>query len=147
MPVQAPWVGGIPRSSFEVLAPPPALSPASVPHLLWSSDTDVWRKVSARRSAREIPEDVMDEAPFDVARGDWGSVPTSKSPCRSDLLDTVNVEALFRRRGCLMKNVPKFLVGTFRLVLRLALQEIQADLGIVRGVLFLQGNQERHGVR
>ena len=45
-------------------------------------------------------------------------------------LDTVNVEALFRRRGCLMKNVPKFLGGPFRSVLRLALQEIQAtDMG------------------
>ena len=42
-------------------------------------------------------------------------------------MDTVNVE---RRRGCLMKNVPKFLVGPFRSVLRLVLQEIQAtDLG------------------
>ena len=97
----------------------------------------------------EIPEDVMDETPSEdevdgassVSGVDLSDVaeeetlemdrfPTAGVRVGLASLDTVNVEALFRRRGCLMKNVPKFLVGPFRSVLRLALQEIQAtDLG------------------
>ena len=90
----------------------------------------------------EIPEDVMDDAPsedevdgpssasgvdpFEVAEQETLDMDLFPFEVRVGLisLDTVNFEALCRRRGCQMKNVPKFLVGPFRSVLRLALQEI-----------------------
>ena len=92
----------------------------------------------------EIPENVMDEAPSEdevdgassVSGVDLSDVaeealemdrfPPAGVRVGLASLDIVNVEALFRRGCCLMQNVPKFLVGPFRSVLQLVLQEIQA---------------------
>ena len=74
----------------------------------------------------EIPEDVemhhlrmrwtctSGVDPFDVAKEEtleMDRFPLAGVRVGLTSLDTVKVEALFWRRGCLMKNVPKFLVG------------------------------------
>ena len=128
-----PWVGGTSSSPFEVVATPPALPPPTPLREEDSAeegDTDTLGEVEDEVHvatpvlAGEIPEDVRDEAPSEdevdgaslVSGVDLSDVaeeeilemefPPGGVHVSLSSLDTVNVEALFRRRGCLMKSVP-----------------------------------------
>ena len=68
-------------------------------------------------------EEVVVETPVEVLpEGPEPSMAARRAGFVS--LDAVNVEEMFRRRGCVMKIVPYFLRGPFRTVLRIALRQI-----------------------
>ena len=81
------------------------------------SDMEAWWGASQASGDDEFVESTDDEPEIVEAR------PTS-AEVRGALrfLDEVNLQHEFAHRGCVMKNIPKFLRGPFRSALRLALR-------------------------
>ena len=82
------------------------------------SDMEAWWGASKASGDDEFVESTDDEPEIVEAR------PTSAEVRGAfRFLDEVNSQHEFAHRGCVMKNIPKFLRGPFRSALRLALRE------------------------